>query len=133
MKKEIKKEPSTSKASSSKKRTKSGEDDVTKKRKPKKKKDPNAPKRAMSGFMFFSQLEREVDIYKHTHTYVLDQGILTIPNYMYHDSHFSCVPLQNVKKDNPGIAFQEIGRVLGERWNKLSGFIYIFFSNWLIL
>ncbi|KAI3743744.1 hypothetical protein L1987_56809 [Smallanthus sonchifolius] len=85
VKKEPKKEATTSKAVSSKKRTKSGDDDVSKKRKPKKKKDPNAPKRAMSGFMFFSQLERE-----------------------------------NVKKDNPGIAFQEIGRVLGERWNKLS-------------
>lgn len=87
VKKEIKKEPTTttSKASSSKKRSKGGEDDGPKKRKQKKKKDPNAPKRAMSGFMFFSQTERE-----------------------------------NVKKDNPGIAFQEIGRVLGERWNKLS-------------
>lgn len=90
VKKEMKKEPSTSastsKASSSKKRTKGGEDDGSKKRKPKKKKDPNAPKRAMTAFMFFSQIERE-----------------------------------NVKKDIPGIAFQEIGRVLGERWNKLSG------------
>lgn len=86
VKKETKKEPTTSKASSSKKRAKSGEDEgSSKKRKPKKKKDPNAPKRAMSGFMFFSLLERE-----------------------------------NVKKDNPGIAFQDIGRVLGERWSKLS-------------
>ncbi|PWA40734.1 FACT complex subunit SSRP1 [Artemisia annua] len=86
VKKETKKEPTTSKASSSKKRAKSGEDEgSSKKRKPKKKKDPNAPKRAMSGFMFFSQLERE-----------------------------------NVKKDNPGIAFTDIGRVLGERWSKLS-------------
>lgn len=64
VKKETKKEPTTSKASSSKKRAKSGEDEgSSKKRKPKKKKDPNAPKRAMSGFMFFSQLEREVDIH----------------------------------------------------------------------
>ncbi|KAI3498591.1 hypothetical protein L1887_34368 [Cichorium endivia] len=85
VKKETKKEPTASKPSSSKKRPKGTEDDGSKKRKPKKKKDPNAPKRAMSGFMFFSQLERE-----------------------------------NVKKDIPGIAFQEIGRVLGERWNKLS-------------
>ena len=30
------------------------------KKKQKKKKDPNAPKRAMSGFMFFNILEREV-------------------------------------------------------------------------
>ncbi|KAF5799756.1 putative chromatin remodeling & transcriptional activation HMG family [Helianthus annuus] len=74
-----------SKTSSSKKRSSNSNDDGSKKKKPKKKKDPNAPKRAMSGFMFFSQLERE-----------------------------------NVKKDNPGIAFKDIGRVLGERWNKLT-------------
>ncbi|KAL7603034.1 FACT complex subunit SSRP1 isoform X1 [Lactuca sativa] len=87
VKKETKKEaaPTSSKPSSSKKRPKANEDDGSKKRKPKKKKDPNAPKRAMSGFMFFSQIERE-----------------------------------NVKKDIPGISFQEIGRVLGERWNKLT-------------
>ncbi|KAJ9563293.1 hypothetical protein OSB04_008453 [Centaurea solstitialis] len=86
MKKETKKEATTSKASSSKKRAKGGEDDgAPKKRKQKKKKDPNAPKRAMSGFMFFAQSERE-----------------------------------NVKKDNPAIAFKDMGRVLGERWNKLT-------------
>eukprot|EP00256_Glycine_max_P060667 XP_014629569.1 FACT complex subunit SSRP1 [Glycine max] len=49
------------------------------------KKDPNAPKRAMSGFMFFSKLERE-----------------------------------NLKKTNPGISFTDVGRVLGEKWKKLS-------------
>lgn len=59
-KKESKKEPSASKASSSKKKPKDGDEDGSKKRKQKKKKDPNAPKRAMSGFMFFSQTEREV-------------------------------------------------------------------------
>ncbi|KAL5180834.1 FACT complex subunit SSRP1 [Glycine soja] len=46
-----------SKASTSKKKSKDDEDG--KKRKQKKRKDPNAPKRAMSGFMFFSKLERE--------------------------------------------------------------------------
>jgi len=45
---------------SGKKKSKDEEEDGTKKRKQKKKKDPNAPKRAMSGFMFFSQAEREV-------------------------------------------------------------------------
>ncbi|KAM7506705.1 hypothetical protein LguiA_017158 [Lonicera macranthoides] len=84
-KKESKKEPSAAKASSSRKRPKGGDDDGSKKRKPKKKKDPNAPKRAMSGFMFFSQTERE-----------------------------------NVKKSHPGIAFSEVGKVLGERWNKMT-------------
>ncbi|KAL5576997.1 hypothetical protein UlMin_018696 [Ulmus minor] len=46
-------EPSTSKASSSKKKSKDGDEDGSKK-----KKDPDAPKRAMSSFMFFSQMER---------------------------------------------------------------------------
>lgn len=57
-KKEPKKEVA-SKASSSKRKSKDVDDD-SKKRKPKKKKDPLAPKRAMSGFMFFSNAEREV-------------------------------------------------------------------------
>ncbi|KAM7508058.1 hypothetical protein LguiA_018511 [Lonicera macranthoides] len=84
-KKESKREPSKA-SSSSRKRAKGGDEDGgSKKTKQKKKKDPNAPKRAMSGFMYFSQTERE-----------------------------------NVKKTNPGIAFKDMGRVLGERWNKMS-------------
>ncbi|KAL1538664.1 FACT complex subunit ssrp1 [Salvia divinorum] len=83
-KKKPKKEPSAAKASSSRKKTKDDDDDG-KKKKPKKKKDPNAPKKAMSSFMFFSQAERE-----------------------------------DVKKTNPGIAFTEVGKVLGERWNKMT-------------
>lgn len=60
-KKESKKETSSSsKASSSKKKSKDGDEDGSKKKKQKKKKDPNAPKRALSGFMFFSNMEREV-------------------------------------------------------------------------
>ncbi|RWR73504.1 Structure-specific recognition protein [Cinnamomum micranthum f. kanehirae] len=57
VKKEVKKD-SIPKASS-KRKSKDGDEDGSKKRKQKKKKDPNAPKRAMSGFMFFSQAERE--------------------------------------------------------------------------
>ncbi|XP_071706635.1 FACT complex subunit SSRP1-like [Rutidosis leptorrhynchoides] len=57
-KKESKKEPVASKTSSSSKK-RSNDDGTSKKRKQKKIKDPNAPKRALSGFMFFSQLERE--------------------------------------------------------------------------
>ncbi|KAG6396023.1 hypothetical protein SASPL_142161 [Salvia splendens] len=83
-KKKPKKEPSAAKASSSRKKTKDDDDDG-KKKKQKKKKDPNAPKKAMSSFMFFSQAERE-----------------------------------DVKKTNPGIAFTEVGKVLGERWNKMT-------------
>ena len=58
--KKEKKDPMMSKPAPSKKKSKDGEEDGAKKRKQKKKKDPNAPKRAMSGFMFFSQAEREV-------------------------------------------------------------------------
>lgn len=60
-KKEPKKESASLKVSSSKKKSKDGDEDG-KKKKQKKKKDPNAPKRAMSGFMFFSQMEREVQL-----------------------------------------------------------------------
>ncbi|KAK4834438.1 hypothetical protein QYF36_022701 [Acer negundo] len=84
-KKESKKEPAPSKASTSKKKSRDADDDGSKKKKQKKKKDPNAPKRAMSGFMFFSQMERD-----------------------------------NIKKSNPGIAFTDVGRVLGEKWKKMS-------------
>ncbi|XP_042969708.1 FACT complex subunit SSRP1 isoform X2 [Carya illinoinensis] len=58
-KKESRKETMSSKATSSKKKSRDGDEDASKKKKQKKKKDPNAPKRAMSGFMFFSQMERE--------------------------------------------------------------------------
>lgn len=57
-KKEVKKD--TIPKTSAKRKSKDGDEDGSKKRKQKKKKDPNAPKRAMSGFMFFSQNEREV-------------------------------------------------------------------------
>lgn len=83
-KKEVKKDPSASKAPP-KKKSREGTDDGSKKKKQKKKKDPNAPKRAISGFMFFSKMERE-----------------------------------NIKKSNPGISFTELGRVLGDKWNKMS-------------
>lgn len=64
MKKKSKKEPSAVKpSSSSRKKT---EDDDGKKKKQKKKKDPNAPKRAITAFMFFSSTEREVCIAQHT-------------------------------------------------------------------
>ncbi|KAL3833229.1 hypothetical protein ACJIZ3_007965 [Penstemon smallii] len=34
--------------------------------------------------------------------------------------HFSQAERENVKKSNPGIVFTEVGKVLGERWNKLT-------------
>ena len=61
-KKEPKKDlPSKASASTSTSKKKSKDaDEVVKMKRQKKKKDPNAPKRGMSGFMFFSQMEREV-------------------------------------------------------------------------
>lgn len=60
VKKEVKKKEATvPKSTATKRKKKDEEEDGGKKRRQKKKKDPNAPKRAMSGFMFFSQLERE--------------------------------------------------------------------------
>jgi len=51
----------------------------------KKKKDPNAPKRGLSAYMFFANEQRE-----------------------------------NVRTENPGIQFGQVGKVLGERWKALS-------------
>lgn len=51
----------------------------------KKKKDPNAPKRGLSAYMFFANEQRD-----------------------------------SVRAENPGIAFGQVGKVLGERWKALS-------------
>ncbi|KAK2749353.1 Non-histone chromosomal protein 6 [Onygenales sp. PD_40] len=51
----------------------------------KKKKDPNAPKRGLSAYMFFANEQRE-----------------------------------NVREENPGISFGQVGKVLGERWKALN-------------
>jgi hypothetical protein len=51
----------------------------------KKKKDPNAPKRGLSAYMFFANEQRE-----------------------------------NVREENPGITFGQVGKVLGERWKALN-------------
>ncbi|KIV94927.1 non-histone chromosomal protein 6, variant 3 [Exophiala mesophila] len=51
----------------------------------KKKKDPNAPKRGLSAYMFFANDQRE-----------------------------------NVREENPGISFGQVGKVLGDRWKALS-------------
>lgn len=51
----------------------------------KKKKDPNAPKRGLSAYMFFANDQRD-----------------------------------NVREENPGITFGQVGKVLGDRWKALS-------------
>ncbi|OJJ00221.1 hypothetical protein ASPVEDRAFT_555460 [Aspergillus versicolor CBS 583.65] len=50
-----------------------------------KKKDPNAPKRGLSAYMFFANDTRE-----------------------------------KVREENPGIAFGQVGKMLGEKWKALS-------------
>ena len=47
-----------------KKKQKSVPDEGSQKKKPKKKKDPNAPKRAIGPFMYFSKAERAVSFLK---------------------------------------------------------------------
>ena len=54
------KEASSSKPPVKKKQMKSGPDEGSQKKRPKKKKDPNAPKRAIAPFMYFSKAERAV-------------------------------------------------------------------------
>ncbi|KAK7208222.1 nucleosome binding protein [Myxozyma melibiosi] len=49
------------------------------------KKDPNAPKRSLSAYMFFANEQRET-----------------------------------VRSENPGIAFGQVGKLLGERWKALT-------------
>jgi len=49
------------------------------------KKDPNAPKRGLSAYMFFANEQRE-----------------------------------NVREENPGITFGQVGKILGERWKALN-------------
>ncbi|KAJ9138525.1 hypothetical protein NKR19_g7822 [Coniochaeta hoffmannii] len=49
------------------------------------KKDPNAPKRGLSAYMFFANEQRE-----------------------------------NVREENPGVTFGQVGKILGERWKALS-------------
>jgi len=49
------------------------------------KKDPNAPKRGLSAYMFFANDCRD-----------------------------------SVRKDNPGISFGEVGKVLGDKWKNMT-------------
>lgn len=55
-----------------------------KKERTRKKKDPNAPKRALSAYMFFANAQRDI-----------------------------------VRAENPGIAFGQIGKLLGEKWKSM--------------
>ncbi|KAL1892687.1 Non-histone chromosomal protein 6 [Ceratocystis pirilliformis] len=57
----------------------------TKVEKTRRKKDPNAPKRGLSAYMFFANEQRD-----------------------------------NVREENPGISFGQVGKLLGERWKALN-------------
>jgi hypothetical protein len=83
--KPAKKEPKKdlpSKASTSKK-SKDADDEGGVKKKQKKKKDPNAPKRALSGFMFFSQMEREVCFMLYIHISDVVLNLSKYSNYFF--------------------------------------------------
>jgi hypothetical protein len=54
-------------------------------KKTRQKKDPNAPKRGLSAYMFFANEQRD-----------------------------------NVREENPGVSFGQVGKILGERWKALS-------------
>ncbi|ODV81707.1 Non-histone chromosomal protein 6 [Suhomyces tanzawaensis NRRL Y-17324] len=59
---------------------------TTEKRKTtRKKKDPDAPKRSLSAYMFFANETRDI-----------------------------------VRAENPGVSFGQVGKLLGERWKKLT-------------
>ncbi|CAL5401365.1 unnamed protein product [Camellia sinensis] len=111
-------EESDASDSGGEKESKDGDEDGLKKRKQKKKKDPNAPKRALSGFMFFSQSEREAVPYVkacsyHVPIFVPPTGTICI-------SSRERKYITNMKKINPGIAFTDVGRVLGDKWKKMT-------------
>lgn len=55
------------------------------KKAPRKKKDPDAPKRSLSAYMFFANENRDV-----------------------------------VRSENPGVSFGQVGKLLGEKWKKLT-------------
>ena len=62
------------------------------------KRDPNAPKRPLCGFMYFSAEERgKVRVYKEKHKKDL------------------CLP-PKVRQENPNFAVGQIGKELGRRW-----------------
>ncbi|KAG2487532.1 hypothetical protein HYH03_013812 [Edaphochlamys debaryana] len=61
-----------------------GEEGAAPAKKERKKKDPNAPKKNLSAFMYFSNTSSD-----------------------------------KVKQENPGIAFGEVGKLLGERWKAM--------------
>lgn len=113
MKKKPKKEPSAVKASSSRKKT---EDDDGKKKKQEKKKGSKWPKKSnycLHVLLFnrkrgLNRLNIHDCIIKVIHDHPLNSILFN--SWM-----------QNVKKSNPGIQFKDIGRVLGERWNKMTG------------
>lgn len=58
---------------------------AVKKTSTRKKKDPDAPKRSLSAYMFFANENRDI-----------------------------------VRAENPGIAFGQVGKLLGEKWKALT-------------
>ena len=100
-----------------KKKALATEEGSSKKKTQKKKKDPNAPKKAMSGFMYFSQMERDVSSFFSPFVWLhFTLGSVLINSIIFTE--------QNIKKSNPGIGFGDIGKVLGDKWRQMSGKIF---------
>ncbi|GJN05584.1 hypothetical protein PR202_ga23226 [Eleusine coracana subsp. coracana] len=95
--KSSKKEASSSKPPQ-KRKPKGRDEEGSEKKKTRKKKDPNAPKRAMTPFMYFSMDQRAVSSFD--------------PQSSAH--------AQNMKNSNPDLATTEIAKKLGEMWQKMS-------------
>ena len=64
------------------------------------KRDPNAPKRPLCGFMYFSAEERG--------KVIIHYSLLTLQKLI-------CLP-QKVRQENPNFAVGQIGKELGRRW-----------------
>ncbi|KAL7258521.1 hypothetical protein ACSBR1_004619 [Camellia fascicularis] len=96
-KKESKREPSTSKAASSRGKSKDGDEDGLKKRKQKRRRI-RMHQRGPYLVLCFSHRAKGSDV-----------GPKLILSR-----------LENIKKINPGIAFTDVGRVLGDKWKKMT-------------
>lgn len=93
-------------------------------KKEKKKKDPNAPKRAMSAFMFFSNDKRAtVSLSSMPAPLPLLHNCSKPPKkgkvMMCHATFISLWDLSlQAKKDHPDASFGEVGKILGSLWKE---------------
>ena len=75
------------------------------------KKDPNAPKRGLSAFMFFSSDNRGESHQPGPGTLIyLEAMTLSVRSHV----------TDKIKKEHPDCSFGEVGKYLGEAWGKCS-------------